>query len=93
MDKAVMIGKKAEQDKSGNWCFDFSDAYRHLDNNKSVARVGWHGKGLLKITMQRPVKNSKMGTSYLYITMPDGTNIPWLPSQTDLSRVDWYIVE
>ena len=73
-------------------CFDFPDAYRHLDNNKSVARVGWHGKGL-KITMQRPDKNSKMGTSYLYITMPDGTNIPWLPSQTDLSRVDWYIVE
>jgi len=71
---------------------DFPLAYRKLAQKKSVARHNWHGKGL-KITMQFPDEHSKMGTTYLYITMPDGTNIPWLPSQTDLNQVDWHVVD
>lgn len=55
-----------------------------------MTRKGWNGKDMW-IALQIPTPSSKMGAPYLYMSMVDGTFVPWLASQTDLMAVDWEI--
>jgi len=73
---------------------NFSDALTELKNGKALHRVGWNGRGL-KVKVQHPDDNSKMGNRYTYIdaTALGGTLNPWQPSQTDLFADDWQILE
>jgi len=70
----------------------------HRDHSRNdgtrFARKGWNGNGLF-VTAQYPDAKSKMGNPYLYIdaTALGGTLNPWVPSQTDLFALDWYVVE
>lgn len=74
--------------------FGFDEALVHLKNGEQVAREGWNGKGL-KVAAQFPDEHSKMGNPYLYIDAKalGGELNPWVPSQTDLFAVDWFVVE
>ncbi len=69
----------------------FQEALTALKEGKSVTREGWNGKGLAA-KMQVPDENSKMKRPYLYMIPPEGTLVPWLPSQTDLFGEDWSVV-
>lgn len=73
---------------------NFSEALTQLKDGKAVHRIGWNGRGL-KVKMQVPDENSKMGNKYLYIDARalDGERNPWVPSQTDLFADDWQILE
>lgn len=55
-----------------------------------MTRKGWNGKDMW-IALQIPTPSSKMGAPYLYMSMVDGTFVPWLASQTDLMAEDWDI--
>lgn len=74
--------------------FTFEQALLHAKNGSAVARDGWNGDGL-KVEVQTPDENSKMGNPYLYIdaTALGGKLNPWFPSQTDLFADDWFVVE
>ena len=80
---------------------DFGNAIRALKAGKKVARLGWNGKGIY-LELQMPDENSKMTLPYVYIVtnglVSDNPNapkgmVPWLASQTDMLREDWYVVE
>ena len=82
---------------------NFGQAIEALENNQSVARQGWNGKGL-KLTLQIPDEHSKMTLPYIYMSYPStpasetapinhiSANVPWLASQTDMLAKDWIIV-
>ena len=85
-----------EKGESGS----FSEALNALKAGANVARKGWNGKGIF-IELQRPDKNSKMTSPYIFIDttglQTDNVNapksrVPWLASQTDLLANDWVIV-
>lgn len=51
------------------------------------------------LKLQTPDANSKMTLPYIYIeypvghpAYPNGSRVPWLPSQTDLLSKDWEYV-
>ena len=69
----------------------FGEALIELKKRKSVSRYGWNGPNQ-KLTLQEPDENSKMTLPYIYITTVQGDLVPWLASQTDLLKEDWYIV-
>lgn len=78
--------------------FDFGEALKRLKKGKKVARVGWNGKGMW-LELQMPDEHSKMTEPYIYIEYPpnpehhfypNGSRCPWLASQTDLLREDWF---
>lgn len=71
--------------------FDFSVALRELKDGFSVSRHGWNGPGQF-LTLQVPDEHSKMSLPYIYITTVTGDLVPWLASQTDLLKGDWYTV-
>lgn len=75
-----------------NW--GFAAALVNAMAGKKVAREGWNGKGLF-VTAQYPDENSKMGNPYLYIDAKalGGECNPWVPSQTDLFAMDWFVVQ
>lgn len=72
----------------------FSKAFSKAKLGATIAREGWNGKGLC-VKAQFPDEHSKMGNPYLYIdaTALGGTLNPWVPSQTDLFAMDWFVVE
>lgn len=66
--------------------------------NVRVARTGWNGKGMW-LAMQRRDAGSKNTLPYIYIeypaghaAYPDGSRVPWQPSQTDMLAEDWEIM-
>ena len=78
---------------------NFGQALEALKAGKRVARRGWNGKGIY-LEMQRPDAHSKMTLPYIYIVTNDLVTdnpeapkgvVPWLASQTDMLREDWYI--
>jgi len=78
----------------------FSKALEDLKKGKSVARLGWNGRGIF-IVLQNPDEHSKMTSPYIYIdtTGLETTNeaapkscVPWLASQTDMLAEDWSII-
>lgn len=71
---------------------DFSQALHAIKYGKKLTRTGWNGKGLF-VTMQVPDEHSKMKRPYLFMNPPEGTLVPWLPSQTDIFGEDWHVVE
>lgn len=71
--------------------FGFGRALVHLRRGRKVSRQGWNGKGQF-IKLQNPTEKSKMDLPYLYITSVGGNKVPWLASQTDLLRYDWFVV-
>lgn len=79
---------------------NFGQALEALKEGKRVARRGWNGKGIY-LEMQRPDAHSKMTLPYIYIVTNDLVTdnpeapkgvVPWLASQTDMLREDWYIL-
>lgn len=73
----------------------FENALLILKAGGRIYRSGWNGKDMW-ISLQRPDTNSKMTHPYCYIeyprgsaAYPNGSRIPWLPSQTDLMAEDW----
>lgn len=79
--------------------YDFGGALSALRHGKKVQRAGWNGKGMW-IKRQFPDANSKMTHPYLYIEYPEGhpaypngSRVPWFPSQTDMLTEDWSVVE
>ena len=79
---------------------NFGQALEALKAGKRVARRGWNGKGIY-LEMQRPDAHSKMTLPYIYIVTNDLVTdhpeapkgvVPWLASQTDMLREDWYIL-
>ncbi len=69
---------------------NFQSALEALKAGSAVTRPGWNGKGL-SVKVQVPDEHSKMKRPYLYMIPPEGTLVPWLPSQTDLFAEDWTI--
>jgi hypothetical protein len=69
---------------------NFSAALEQLKMGAKMTRKGWNGKDMW-IALQIPTPSSKMGAPYLYMSMVDGTFVPWLASQTDLMAEDWEI--
>lgn len=74
---------------------DFGTALHWLKHGKKMRRRGWNGKGMW-LQMQRPDAHSKMTHPYIYIeypagsiAYPQGSRVPWLPSQTDMLGDDW----
>jgi hypothetical protein len=57
----------------------------------AVSRSSWNGPNQ-SVRLQRPDKHSKMTEKYLYLCKPDGTQVPWVPSQGDLFALDWFIL-
>lgn len=79
---------------------NFGQALEVLKEGKRVARRGWNGKGIY-LEMQKPDAHSKMTLPYIYIVTNDLVTdnqdapkgvVPWLASQTDMLREDWYIL-
>lgn len=77
---------------------NFEEALEALKTGKRVCRSGWNGKGMW-LKLQTPDANSKMTLPYIYIeypvghpAYPNGSRVPWLPSQTDLLSKDWEYV-
>jgi len=77
----------------------FSHAFEALKAGKKVARASWNGKGLwirlltgagiTALTQPILVVEYPVGhTAY-----PNGSCIPWFPSQSDMLSNDWYVVE
>lgn len=78
---------------------NFGQAIEELKAGNKVAREGWNGKGMW-LNLQVPDAHSKMTLPYIYIeypsghpAYPDGSRVPWLPSQTDMLAVDWKTVD
>jgi len=69
---------------------DFSKALTELKMGAKMTRKGWNGKDMW-VALQIPTPSSKMGAPYLYMSMVDGTFVPWLAAQTDLMANDWDI--
>lgn len=71
----------------------FSAAFHLARGGSQIARKGWNGKGLF-VEVQVPDAHSKMGNPYLYIDAKalGGVLNPWVPSQTDLFAMDWYVI-
>ena len=69
---------------------NFGEALNAIKNGLSVSRHGWNGPNQ-KLTLQIPDENSKMTLPYIYITTVQGDLVPWLASQTDLLKEDWYV--
>lgn len=76
---------------------DFGKALHELKCGRQVAREGWNGKGIF-IELQRPDKNSKMTSPYIFIDTTGlqtdnkaapKSRVPWLASQTDMLADDW----
>lgn len=70
----------------------FSEALVSLKSGRTVARIGWNGKGMW-IALQTPDEHSKMSLPYIYMSTADGSLVPWLASQTDLLADDWIILD
>ncbi|MBU7006312.1 DUF2829 domain-containing protein [Phosphitispora fastidiosa] len=77
----------------------FGLAIEALKKGCKLARKGWNGKNMW-ILMQSPDEHSKMTLPYLYIeypvghpAYPNGSRVPWFPSQTDMLMEDWMVVE
>lgn len=79
---------------------NFGGAIEALKEGKRVARNGWNGKGMY-IRLQRPDEHSLMTHPYMYIeypanedhpVYPNGSRIPWVPSQSDALAEDWIII-
>ena len=77
---------------------NFEEALEALKTGKRACRSGWNGKGMW-LKLQTPDANSKMTLPYIYIeypvghpAYPNGSRVPWLPSQTDLLSKDWEYV-
>lgn len=75
----------------------FGLALEALKKGMCVCRKGWNGKGMW-IVLQRPDEWSKMTIPYMYIeypnghpAYPNGSLVPWVPSQTDALAEDWEI--
>lgn len=68
--------------------FGFSIALDRLLDGKTVARMGWNGKGIW-LRLQRPDEHSKMSLPYIYMKTAQGDLVPWVASQTDLLSFDW----
>lgn len=76
---------------------NIGDAIQAMRSGLKCTRKGWNGKGIF-IKLQRPDKNSKMTSPYIYIDttglQSDNLNaprslVPWLASQTDILADDW----
>lgn len=74
-----------------NETFDFGHALQVLREGGRVSRTNWNGPGQF-LELQEPDEHSKMTLPYIYITTVQGDRVPWLASQTDLLRSDWYEV-
>ena len=79
----------------------FSEALILLKNGDKVARQGWNGSKMY-LQVQFPDEYSKMTFPYLYLTIPEGTQLnvaegerclPWQPAQVDFFSEDWLVVE
>lgn len=79
------------EDMKGAGC-NFGIALSMLKGGSKMARKGWNGKGMY-VEYQVPDEHSKMTLPYFYINYPNGDKCPWLASQTDLAREDWYPVK
>lgn len=66
---------------------DIGWAVKQLRNGAIVGRPGWNGKGMWLELM--PAR----GTIQAFVMMhtAQGTDVPWLCSQTDLLATDWEI--
>ena len=71
---------------------DFGSALGFLKSGGCVSRADWNGAGQF-LTLQQPDWGSHMTLPYIFITTVRGDRVPWLASQTDLLRNDWYIVD
>lgn len=67
----------------------FGWALEQLSVGKKVARKGWNGKNM-SLELQVPDEHSKMTLPYIFINTVDGNRVPWLASQTDVLKTDWY---
>jgi hypothetical protein len=70
------------------FCFDFSQAVRHIRAGKAVTRMGWNGR-YMWLRLQSPDAYSLMSRPYIYMRTVDGDLVPWVASQSDLLADDW----
>ena len=79
----------------------FGDAIHAMKAGRKVRRRGWNGKGIY-ITIQNVDTGSKMTAPYIYIDstglQTDNSEapkimVPWQPSQSDMLREDWELVD
>lgn len=78
---------------------DFGQAIAQLKAGQRVRRANWNGKGMW-LKLQMPDEHSKMTLPYIYIeypaghpAYPDGSRVPWSPSQTDILWEDWVVLD
>ena len=78
----------------------FGEALEALKVGRSIKRVGWNGKDMY-VRLQRPDDFSFMSHPYMFIeypanedhpVYPNGSRIPWVPSQSDALAEDWIII-
>lgn len=80
----------------------FGHALVALQEGKRVARAGWNGKGMWLHLVPRHDAIGQHKDCLPYVVLnypngstpyPDGAEVPWLASQTDMLANDWQIVE
>jgi len=70
---------------------NFGQAIEGLKAGNKVSRDGWNGRSMY-LELQVPDEYSKMTQPYIYIRSVDDDLIPWVASQTDILREDWFTV-
>ena len=70
--------------------FDFGEALRLCKSGKGVSRAGWNGNGKGLWLEHAGACGEQL--AHVCLHYPDGTNVPWAPSQTDMLAEDWFVV-
>lgn len=78
---------------------NFSEALIHLKYGEKVTRDGWYGRRVLKggamyvyLVPVHPRDNEVTTVDTFVMQTPDGEQVAWSASQTDLLATDWFIL-
>lgn len=74
--------------------FDFGMALGFIKGGCPMTRVGW-GKPGVTVSLspgKRPLDAPQGTTPCIYMHLPSGTTIKWVPAQEDLFAEDWMVV-
>ena len=63
-------------------------AIKQMEDGLLVRRSGWKSKGEW-LGIQGPDYRAKMSKAYVYISVVDGSVVPWMCSQANLLATDW----
>ena len=79
---------------------NFGAALSRLRTGRRIARVGWNGRGMWLLLIDRWTANddgahldSVRLLPWIGMKTADDGFVPWLASQTDLLADDWVIVQ